>query len=80
MKSFLGIEVLQTGAVTTTKFVCLIKNSNKISFYHVIPKKHNGIFFEKDELKNEEDIKQKIKNISDSFEEKKGNQNDFFIC
>ena len=80
LKSFLGIEVLQTGAVTTTKFVCLIKNSNKISFYHVIPRKHNEIFFEKDgiELKNEEDIKQKIKNINDSFEEKKGNQNDIF--
>ena len=50
LKSFLGIEVLQTGAVTTTKFVCLIKNSNKISFYHVIPKKHNGIFLKKMEL------------------------------
>ena len=80
LKSFLGIEVLQTGAVTTTKFICLIKNSNKIAFYHVIPIKEKGIKFEKEgiELINEKEIKQKIKDINHSFEEKKGNQNDIF--
>ena len=80
LKSFLGIEVLQTGAITTTKFVCLIKNSNNISFYHVIPRKENGIFFDKDgiELQTEKEIKEKIKDINNSFEEIKGNQNDIF--
>ena len=27
LRAFLGIDVLQVGSVTTTKFVCLIKNS-----------------------------------------------------
>ena len=45
LRAFLGIDVLQTGSVTTTKFVCLIKNSTQISFYHVIPKKEQDLIF-----------------------------------
>ena len=29
LKGFLGIDILETGSTTTTKFVCLIKNSDK---------------------------------------------------
>ena len=49
LKGFLGIDILETGSTTTTKFVCLIKNSDKFLFYHVIPKKEeNVITFTKD--------------------------------
>ena len=39
LDSFLGIELLQTGILTTTKFVCIIKYSKTTSFYHVIPRR-----------------------------------------
>ena len=63
LKAFLGIDVLETGATTTTKFICLIKNSNQTSFYHVIPNTNNGVSFNKEgnEIKNIKQIKKKLK-------------------
>ena len=43
LKALLGTNVLQTGVTVTTKFVCLIKNSKNMKFYHVIPEKKIGI-------------------------------------
>ena len=80
LRAFLGIDVLQTGSVTTTKFVCLIKNSTQISFYHVIPKKEQDLIFVKvgPETKSEEKIKQKIIEINTCLKEKKGTKDDIF--
>ena len=80
LRAFLGIDVLQTGSVTTTKFVCLIKNSTQISFYHVIPKREKDLIFVKDgeETKSEEQIKQRIIEINTNLKEKKGAINDIF--
>ena len=67
LKGFLGIDILETGSTTTTKFVCLIKNSDKYSFYHVIPKKEeNNISFTKEgEIsEGEEQIREKMKEIN----------------
>ena len=80
LRAFLGIDVFQTGSVTTTKFVCLIKNSTQTSFYHVIPKKEKDLIFVKDgeETKSEEKIKQRIIEINTNLKEKKGTVNDIF--
>ena len=80
LKAFLGINVLQTGETTTTKFICLIKNSNNTSFYHVLPKRENEIYFEKEgeETKGEENIKKRIEEINKNLFDKKGTQNDIF--
>ena len=80
LRAFLGIDVLQVGSVTTTKFVCLIKNSSETSFYHVIPKKEKQLYFEKEgeEVKGEEEIKKKIQDINTFLKEKKGTINDIF--
>ena len=80
LRAFLGIDVLQVGSVTTTKFVCLIKNSSDTSFYHVIPKKGKELYFEKEggEVKGEEEIKKKIQDINTFLKEKKGTINDIF--
>lgn len=78
LRAFLGIDVLQTGQTTTTKFVCLIKNSNQISFYHVIPIINDGISFEKEgeEIKDIGSIQKKIEEINNTLNENKGNQTD----
>ena len=82
LKSFLGIEVLETGVTTTTKFVCIIKNSPRISFYHVIlSKQYNGyinINKEGKEIKDIQKIKKKIEEINNKLTEKKGNRNEIF--
>lgn len=80
LKSLLGTNVLQSGVTTTTKFVCLIKNSSQTSFYHVIPKKGNDISFERDgeEIKGEENITKEIEIINKDLSERKGNENDIF--
>ena len=80
LKAFLGIEVLETGATTTTKFICLIKNSNHTSFYHVIPNTYNGISFNKEgnEIKNIQQIKTKIEEINKNLSEKKGTKDEIF--
>ena len=70
LKGFLGIDILETGSTTTTKFVCLIKNSEKYSFYHVIPKKEeNYISFTKDgEIsEGEEQIRAKMEEINQTL-------------
>ena len=61
LRAFLGTDLLQTGASTTTKFICLIKYSEKTCFYHVLPKTTNGIDFYKDGevTTDEEQIKKK---------------------
>ena len=67
LKGLLGTNVLQTGETITTKFVCLIKNSNETKFYHVKPIKKNTLYFEKkkeEEIKGEENIKKKIEDIN----------------
>ena len=78
LRAFLGIDVLQTGQTTTTKFVCLIKNSDQISFYHVIPVINDGIIFEKEgeEIKEVGKIQKKIEEINNILNENKGNQTD----
>ena len=83
LNAFLGLEVLETGTSTTTKFICLIKNSSSSSFYHVIPTNQNGnLYFNKegDEIRNLEEIKKKIKNINEQLNIKRGNKNDIFYC
>ena len=50
LQGLLGTDVFETGPSTTTNFVCLIKNSEQIKFYHVIPEKENeDIKFTKEE-------------------------------
>lgn len=74
LKGFLGTNVLQTGSTTTTKFICLIKDSTQTSFYHVIiPENHKSIEFEKEgeEIKEVDKIKKKIKEINNYLKEKK---------
>jgi len=78
LRAFLGTNLLQTGASTTTRFICLIKNSDKTCFYHVLPKTTNGIEFYKDgEVITEEDeIKIKIENINNTLSEKNSTTKD----
>ena len=83
LKAFLGIEVLETGATTTTKFICLIKNNNQTSFYHVIPKTENcSVIFSKEgsEIKGIEEIKKKIEQINKTLTEKKEIKMIYFVC
>ena len=78
LDSFLGIELLQTGILTTTKFVCIIKYSKKTSFYHVIPKRENYIVFSKqgEEITDEKEIKIKIEKINEDLDKKKATTKD----
>ena len=80
LNSFLGINFLQTGMTTTTTFICLIKNSNKSCFYHVIPKTQNGLTFVKEgeEIRDEQKIKKKIKDINETLDRTKGTKNELF--
>ena len=68
LQGLLGTDVLETGQTTTTKFVCLIKNSAETKFYPIILKRDNLIKFEKKEndieILGEENIKEKIKEIN----------------
>ena len=80
LDGLLGIDSLQTGVLTTTKFVCLIQNSPNISFYHVIPKRANGISLQKDgkEINDKNEIIEKIKQINQEFENKTVTSDDLF--
>ena len=81
LDGLLGIDSLQTGVLTTTKFVCVIKNSQNISFYHVILKKsENGIVVEKngEEISDKDEIAEKISQINQEFENKKVTSDDLF--
>lgn len=84
LNAFLGLDdILQTGTSTTTKFVCLIKNSNYTSFYHVIPSKKNGyLIFNKEgnEIKNSEEIRKKIIQINEKLVNGKGIKMIYFIA
>ena len=69
LQGLLGTNVFETGATTTTKFVCLIKNSNLTRFYHIIPKRdEKGLEFKEDknerETIGEDNIREKIKEIN----------------
>ena len=81
LNAFLGINILETGLTTTTKFVCLIKNSQNISFYHVIPKNEDNkisLIKEGNEIKSETQIKQKIEEINERLTKKQGTKDDIF--
>lgn len=80
LDGLLGIDSLQTGILTTTKFVCLIKNSPNLSFYHVILKRSNFITLEKEgpEIKDKNEINEKIKSINQQLENKKPTNTDLF--
>ena len=70
LKGFLGIDFLETGSTTTTKFICLIKNSDKYLFYHVLPNKEENIisFTKEGEIsEGEEQIKEKMKEINQNL-------------
>ena len=79
LQALLGTNVFETGT-TTTKFICLIKNSDQTKFYHVIPKKENIIEFikEGEEINSEEKIKEKIKKINEDLYKKKGTKEEIF--
>ena len=80
LQGLLGTSVLESGATTTTKFVCLIQNSKDTKFYHVIPKKEKSIVFVKEgnEVNGEENIKEKIKEVNKALSEKPGTKDDIF--
>ena len=80
LQGLLGTSVLEAGSTTTTKFVCLIKNSEQTLFYHVIPKKEKDIEFIKEgmEIFEEEKIKKKIQEINKTLSEKPGSKDDIF--
>ena len=66
LQGLLGTNVFETGSSTTTKFVCLIKNSDKTKFYHVLPKREKDIDFikEGEEVMGEENIKEINKKLT----------------
>ena len=79
--SLLGVDLLQVGTLTTTKFVCLIKNSNRTSFYHVVPQREkNTIIFlkEGEEFEDKNVIKSKIEEINKDLSNKKIDKNNVF--
>ena len=80
LKGLLGINALQSGVSTTTRFICLIKNKEETTFYHVIPQKEKTIYFKKDgeETKGEENIKERIKKINQDLSNRKGTKDDIF--
>ena len=81
LKGLLGINELETGATTTTKFICLIKNSSKTSFYHVILKKQgNNVSIQKEgeTIENISEIKKKIEELNKKFDIKKGTKDEIF--
>ena len=80
LKALLGIDFLEVGELTTTRFICLIKNSKETKFYHVIPKKGEEIYYEKDgeEINKEEEITKKIEEVNKALSDKKKNTNDIF--
>ena len=80
LNAFLGINMLQIGATTTTKFVCLIKHSNTISFYHLKPVYGKCTEFEKDgeETKDIEEIRKRIAKINEEFTNKSPTKDDLF--
>ena len=72
LKALLGINVLESGASKTTKFVCLIENSEFTKFFHVIPKNNTNNKFQRfgEEIEGEENIIKKIESINKDLEGK----------
>ena len=58
----------------------MIKNSDKIKFYHVTPKKEDDIEFIKDgeEINTKDEIKEKIKEINENLYQKNVTKDDIF--
>ena len=81
LKGFLGVDQLETGINTTTKFVCLIKNSSSTSFYHTILKRQNDniiITKEGEEIRDLNKIKDKVKEINKKYNVQKAKQDQLF--
>lgn len=80
LRSFLGIELLETGSFVTTKFVCIIKNSNRLAFSHLIPNNQSGELLIKDgpEIIDSNQIIEKIKELNKNFTKKRGTRNEIF--
>jgi GTPase Era involved in 16S rRNA processing len=81
LKALLGIDFLEIGESTTTRFICLIKNSKETKFYHVIPKKvEEETYYEKEgeEINKEKEITKKIEEINKDLSDKEKNTNDIF--
>ena len=80
LRSFLGIELLETGSFVTTKFVCVIKNSNRLAFSHLIPNNQSGELLIKDgpEIKDLNQINEKIKELNKNFTKKRGTRKEIF--
>ena len=81
LQGLLGTDVFATGSMTTTKFVCLIKNSKQTKFYHVIPKrKKDKIELEKigNETLGEDNIREEIKKINESLVNKEYSEENIF--
>ena len=72
LKALLGINILETGISTTTKFVCLIQHNKSTKFYHIIPKKQGLLKFEKNgpEITEEENIRKKVEEINKNLIDK----------
>lgn len=70
LKGLLGIDELEEGINTTTKFVCLIKNNSQNSFYKVnLENKNDKIILTKigEEIKDLNEIKIKIEQLNKQF-------------
>ena len=70
IQGLLGTSLLERGLSTTTKFVCLIKNSEETKFYHVLPKREQkNLMFIKDglEIQGEKNIKEKIEELNEKI-------------
>ena len=81
LNGLLGIDSLETGILATTRFVCLIQNSYRFSFYHVIPKRNDYVILEKEgqEIRDIKEIKKKIKTLNQEFENKNLTNKDLFF-
>ena len=81
LQGLLGTDLLETGSSTTTKFICIIKNSDKTKFYHILPKRKEEdieLIKEGNEIIEEEKIKGKIKEINDNLRNKPFTKDDIF--
>lgn len=80
LRAFLGIELLETGSTVTTKFVCIIKHSEKLSFSHLIPKSQEGELFIKDgpELTDKNQIIARIEELNKKLRDIRGTRQEIF--
>ena len=82
LRAFLGIELLETGSFVTTKFVCIIKYSNRLSFSHLIPNPNNqgGELFIRDgaEITDSNQIMKRIEELNEKFRDNRGTRKEIF--